>query len=84
MYALLVQEGLSSLAHRTFSSSASAAATALDPLKQQYVQQYALAQRVKFIVDAPEVLYGCMDVQEYLKAAKHYLQVRYSRMRAFV
>mmetsp|Transcript_16154 Transcript_16154/g.45001 ORF Transcript_16154/g.45001 Transcript_16154/m.45001 type:complete len:1129 (-) Transcript_16154:189-3575(-) len=66
-----MQEAFDSLSH-TVSASKGAAIKPEETSKRQ--ELYAIGSRIKYLVDTPEEIWGCLDTQEYLEAAWRYLK----------
>ena len=70
-----LQAGLGQLAGSVAATAGDwqpAAATAADP--SSYDRLYALGSRIKYLIDTPETLYGCLDSREHLAAARRYVR----------
>eukprot|EP00882_Tetradesmus_deserticola_P015896 GHRQ01016952.1.p1 GENE.GHRQ01016952.1~~GHRQ01016952.1.p1 ORF type:complete len:179 (+),score=60.15 GHRQ01016952.1:608-1144(+) len=69
---LTIQEGFGSLA---VSVSGAGGAPEGKDFVRKHQELHAVGARVKFILDTPEVLWGCLDGQQHLEAARRLLRV---------
>eukprot|EP00850_Spirogloea_muscicola_P003961 SM000016S01949 [mRNA] locus=s16:854945:860887:- [translate_table: standard] len=51
-------------------------APGMDDARKQKEALYGLGSRVKYLVDTPEKIWGCLDEHMYLEAAERYLRAR--------
>eukprot|EP00887_Chlorella_sp_A99_P006773 scaffold2.g6773.t1 len=63
-----LQQGLADVA----SAIEQRRATPQEQAASSYDRLYALGSRVKFLVDTPEAIYGCLDTGDYLAAARRF------------
>lgn len=40
----------------------------------KHEELYAVGGRIRYLVDTPETIWGCLDSQQYLNAARRYLR----------
>jgi hypothetical protein len=66
-----VQRGLSGMAGGITARGAGGTA---EPAASSYDRLYALGSRIKYLVDTPETIYGCLDSREFLAAARRYVR----------
>ncbi|KAI3432884.1 hypothetical protein D9Q98_010466 [Chlorella vulgaris] len=66
-----VQRGLSDMAGGITARGAGGSA---EPAASSYDRLYALGSRIKYLVDTPETIYGCLDSREFLAAARRYVR----------
>lgn len=69
---LTIQEGFGSLA---VSVTGAGGAQEGKDFVRKHQELHAVGARVKFILDTPEVLWGCLDGQQHLEAARRLLRV---------
>ncbi|PRW61397.1 Conserved oligomeric Golgi complex subunit 1 [Chlorella sorokiniana] len=70
-----LQEGLSGLASSATARQAAEGGTAAAaPAASSYDRLYALGSRIKYLIDTPETIYGCLDSGDYLAAARRYVR----------
>lgn len=70
-----LQEGLARLAAGVQASGTNGAAPAGDSSgASSYDRLYALGSRIKYLIDTPETIYGCLDGKEHLAAARRYVR----------
>lgn len=67
-----LQQGLGTLA--AGAADAGAAAGAAPGAASSYDRLYALGSRIKYLIDTPETIYGCLDAREHLAAARRYVR----------
>eukprot|EP00850_Spirogloea_muscicola_P023300 SM000345S12841 [mRNA] locus=s345:28798:34711:+ [translate_table: standard] len=58
------------------SIATTSAAPGIDDARKQKEALYGLGSRVKYLVDTPEKIWGCLDEHMYLEAAERYLRAR--------
>lgn len=67
--ALCWQAGLSELAGSVAArQAAEGGAAAAAPATSSYDRLYALGSRIKYLIDTPETIYGCLDSGDHLAA----------------
>ena len=44
------------------------------PAASSYDRLYALGSRIKYLIDTPETIYGCLDGREFLAAARRFVR----------
>jgi len=73
-----LQSGLSALAAGVDAGSDSGAGTQQHAGGQgaasSYDRLYALGSRIKYLIDTPETIYGCLDSGDHLAAARRYVR----------
>eukprot|EP00775_Hariotina_reticulata_P013485 gene13485-13610_t len=69
----VIQESFSTLAVSVTSSSGSGADGKESARKHQ--ELHAVGSRVKYVMDSPEIIWGCLDGQQHLEAARRLLRV---------
>ncbi|GIL93223.1 hypothetical protein Vretimale_8139 [Volvox reticuliferus] len=70
-----IQESFSSLAHN-FTSSDALLNEKRDSLNK-HEELYAVGSRVKYLVDTPELIWGCLDARRYLDASRRFLRAQH-------
>jgi len=70
-----IQGSFTSLAH-SFTSTDNMLNEKRDSLTK-HEELYAVGSRVKYLVDTPEMIWGCLDSQQYLEAARRYLRAEH-------
>ncbi|KAL4423803.1 hypothetical protein ABPG75_001104 [Micractinium tetrahymenae] len=71
-----LQSGLGALAAGAADAGAAAAAAggAGPGAVSSYDRLYGLGSRIKYLIDTPETIYGCLDGREHLAAARRYVR----------
>lgn len=71
-----LQSGLGALAAGAADAGAVAgnASSATRGTVSSYDRLYALGSRIKYLIDTPETIYGCLDSREHLAAARRYVR----------
>ncbi|KXZ49014.1 hypothetical protein GPECTOR_23g103 [Gonium pectorale] len=69
-----IQESFTSLAHN-FTSSDALLNEKRDSLTK-HEELYAVGSRIKYLVDTPELIWGCLDAARYLEAARRFLRAQ--------
>ncbi|EFN52303.1 hypothetical protein CHLNCDRAFT_139073 [Chlorella variabilis] len=64
-----LQRGLGELA-----SGIAAGGAAAPPTTSSYDRLYSLGSRIKYLLDTPETIYGCLDGGEFLAASRRYVR----------
>ncbi|GFR44388.1 hypothetical protein Agub_g5608 [Astrephomene gubernaculifera] len=70
-----IQESFTSLAHN-FTSSDALLNEKRDSLTK-HEELYAVGSRVKYLIDTPELIWGCLDAAHYLDAARRFLRAQH-------
>lgn len=68
-----LQSGLGELAAGAADAGAAASSTTPGAVSS-YDRLYALGSRIKYLIDTPETIYGCLDAREHLAAARRYVR----------
>jgi hypothetical protein len=59
--------------------SVNVASPAVDRDRKRREKLYGIGSRVKYLVDTPEKIWGCLDEHMYLEAAERYLRAKEAR-----
>lgn len=69
-----LEEKLDSLSAQVEAKRSTAASDNVNEASSSYDKLFAIGSRIKYLIDSPETIYGCLDAQEFLAAAQRYVR----------
>ncbi len=69
-----LERKLDSLSAQVDSKRCSTASDDINETSSSYDKLFAIGSRIKYLIDSPETIYGCLDAREFLAAAQRYVR----------
>lgn len=67
-----LEQKFDSLSAQVEAKRSTAALESINETSSSYDKLFAIGSRIKYLIDSPETIYGCLDAQEFLAAAQRY------------
>jgi hypothetical protein len=69
-----LEQKLDSLSAQVEAKQSTAASENVNEASSSYDKLFAIGSRIKYLIDSPETIYGCLDAREFLAAAQRYVR----------
>lgn len=69
-----LEQKLDSLSAQVEAKRSTVASDSVNETSSSYDKLFAIGSRIKYLIDSPETIYGCLDAREFLAAAQRYVR----------